>query len=35
MEQIIEEYGISALLLLVGTGILMAFGEVFSLLAGV
>lgn len=35
MEQIIEEYGISILMLVLGAGILAAMGEVLQLLAGV
>lgn len=35
MEQIVEEYGISVIMLLVGAGILAALGQVLGLLAGV
>lgn len=35
MEQIIEEYGIAAMLLLLGAGVLAAFGQVFQLIVGV
>lgn len=35
MEQLIEEYGIGAVLLLVGCGVLTVMGQVLVLLAGV
>jgi hypothetical protein len=35
MEQIIEEYGISIVMLLVGTGALAGLSQVLQLLAGV
>lgn len=35
MEQVIEEYGIGAILLLVGIGVLAVMGQVLALLAGV
>ena len=35
MEQLIEEYGISAILLVVGSGVVMALGQVLKMIAGV
>jgi hypothetical protein len=35
MEQIIEEYGISAILLLIGAGVLAGLGQALQLIAGV
>jgi hypothetical protein len=35
MEQIIEEYGISVIILLLGSGILAGLGQVLQLIAGV
>ena len=35
MEQIIEEYGISILMILVGAGVIAALGQVLQLIAGV
>ena len=35
MEQLIEEYGISAILLEGGGGVVMALGQVLKLIAGV
>jgi hypothetical protein len=35
MEQIIEEYGISVLLLLLGAGVLAGLGQALQLIAGV
>lgn len=35
MEQIIEEYGISALMLLTGAGVVAALGQVLQLIVGV
>lgn len=35
MEQIIEEYGIGAILFVTGTGIIAALGQVLQLIAGV
>lgn len=35
MEQLIEEYGIAAVMLLLGSGVLAAFGHLLTLLAGV
>ena len=34
MEQIIEEYGISAILLVMGAGMIATFGNVLNLIAG-
>lgn len=35
MEQIIEEYGIGALLFAIGMGIVAALGQVLQMIAGV
>jgi hypothetical protein len=35
MEQIIEEYGISVLLILLGSGVLAGLGKALQLIAGV
>lgn len=35
METIIEEYGISVLMLLIGAGVVAALGEVMLLITGV
>jgi hypothetical protein len=35
MEQIVEEYGISIIMLVLGAGVLAALGQVLNLLAGV
>lgn len=35
MEQIVEEYGISIVMLLLGAGVIAALGQILSLLAGV
>jgi hypothetical protein len=35
MEQIIEEYGISVVLILLGTGVLAGLGQVLQMIAGV
>jgi hypothetical protein len=35
MEQMIEEYGISVLLLLLGAGVLAGLGQALQLIAGV
>jgi hypothetical protein len=35
MQQIIEEYGISAVMLLLGAGVLAGIGQVLQLIAGV
>ena len=35
MEQIIEEYGISVLMLLTGAGVVAALGQVLQLIVGV
>lgn len=35
MQQMIEEYGIGVILIVVGMGILAAFGKILEMIAGV